>query len=106
MADKGRFVLDGPITFDNAASVAAEGESVLSRFFEESAEGHWDIDLGKLELADSSALSVFLSWMRLAHKNNVTICFSNIPCQLAALAQVCDVQELMQGASCELTQHS
>ncbi len=102
MLEPGRLVLIGPVTFDNAAAVAAEGEAVLSNCFSETAQGHCEINLAQMEVADSSALSVFLSWMRFAKKRQATICFSAIPAQLEALANVCDMKALMDGVSCEL----
>lgn len=100
--EPGYLQLDGPITFDNAALVAAEGEVVLSRCLVEEMGSRWQIDLGQLDAADSSAFSVFLSWMRFAYKHNIAICFFNIPEQLAALVKVCDMQDLMQGSVCEI----
>ena len=102
MTEPGCFMLEGPVTFDNAATVAVNGEAALARFLASNAEKHWEINLSAMQLADSSALSVFLSWMRFAHSKNVSICFSNIPAQLEALAKVSDVYDLVKAVSCDL----
>ncbi len=92
----GHFAMKGPITFDNAATVVAEGKKRLSASTSSQKITHWCIDLASTEQADSSALSVFLSWMRFAQKQGILLSFQNMPAQLEALAQVSDLQDLLQ----------
>ena len=91
----GHFIMEGSITFDNAATVVADGQKLLSTSL---STKHWCIDLAATEQADSSALSVFLSWIRLAQKQDIHLTFSNMPAQLEALVQVSDLQNLLQMA--------
>ncbi|MDP0588643.1 MAG: STAS domain-containing protein [Candidatus Endonucleobacter bathymodioli] len=99
----GCFKLVGPVTFDNAAKVAANGEKVLSKSLVGGTIGCFEINLIEVKLSDSSALSVLLSWMRFANKKNITICFSHIPRQIQALAKVSDLYDLIQATSCAIT---
>lgn len=102
MTDQGFFMLSGAVTFDSAAKVAAGGKIALEEAFKNTSKSNWQINLSEMTLADSSALSVFLSWMRFAERRERGICFSNIPELIKALAQVSDVYGLIQDASCEI----
>ena len=102
MTSPGEFSLEGLVTFDNAAVIASEGEAALQRFLRDQPGQRLEVSLSKMEQLDSSALSVFLSWMRFAKNNGTTICFSGVPAQLEALANVCDMKDLIAGMSCQL----
>ncbi|WP_330926573.1 STAS domain-containing protein [Candidatus Sororendozoicomonas aggregata] len=92
----GHFAMKGSITFDNAVTVVTEGKKQLMASASSQGVTHWCIDLAFTEQADSSALSVLLSWMRLAQKEGTTLSFQNMPAQLEALVQVADLEELLQ----------
>ncbi|MDD7805441.1 MAG: STAS domain-containing protein, partial [Endozoicomonas sp. (ex Botrylloides leachii)] len=89
--DAGCFIVQGAVTFDNAAQVAEEGKKVLARAFTNNPKDAWFISLAEMALSDSSALSVFLSWVRFAQSKNTRLCFTNMPAQFEALAKVSDV---------------
>lgn len=53
------------------------------------------IDLAQVESVDSAAVSLLLSWLRRAQRNNVAISFANIPDNLLSLARLYGVAELL-----------
>lgn len=92
----GRFKLHGTVNFATSPGIEQQGRRLLPQ-----ARGAgWEIDLSGIVQTDSSALSVCLSWIRLARDNQKTICFSGMPSALGALAQVCGIQDLFDSASC------
>ncbi|USE38223.1 lipid asymmetry maintenance protein MlaB [Endozoicomonas sp. SCSIO W0465] len=92
----GRFKLDGLVNFATSAAIEEQGASLLLN----AGDNCWEIDLSGISHADSSALSVFLSWIRLAEKNQKSIGFTGMPDELEALAQVCGIQPLLESVSC------
>ena len=53
------------------------------------------VDLGKVEAVDSAAVSLLLSWLRRAQRNQVTLCFHNVPDNLLSLAHLYGVAKLI-----------
>lgn len=96
--EPGRFTLEGDVTFENASVVESEGLKVLQKSMAD-APAHWQICLLGIQQADSSALSVCLSWLRFAQKQNARLCFTDIPRELHALARVCGISELLTSVS-------
>ncbi len=88
----GQFKLVGVINFETSPAIEQQGQRML----QVSTDEHWQIDLSGVIQADSSALSVCLSWVRLARAQKKSIKFNNMPLDLAALAEVCTVQKLLQ----------
>ena len=54
-----------------------------------------EIDLSKIEKVDSSAVSLMLAWLREAERNNISLCFTHVPDNLASLAKLYGVAELL-----------
>lgn len=98
-AEPGRYTLEGNVTFENASIVEAEGLKALQESLSDNSAS-WQICLLGIQQADSSALSVCLSWLRFAQKQNVRLCFTDIPRELHALAKVCGISELLTNVSC------
>lgn len=94
--EPGQFKLSGVINFDISPVVEQQGRKLLL----ETSENHWKINLSGLTQADSSALSICLSWIRLAREHHKSICFSGLPHELEALAQVCGIRKLLDDVSC------
>ena len=92
----GQFKLHGLVNFATSAVIEEQGARLLLK----SGDDCWEIDLKGISQADSSALSVFLSWIRLAQENQKSICFAGMPDELKALAQVCGIQQLLNSVSC------
>ena len=53
------------------------------------------VDLGKVEAVDSAAVSLLLSWLRRAQRDNVSLSFSNVPDNLISLARMYGVDKLI-----------
>ena len=94
-----QYVLRGVVTFDNAANVERDGRKLLEAEFQQGMD-HIELDLSELTQGDSSTLSVFLSWLRLALQHNAKFCLSNIPGELQAIAKVCGIDKVLEEASC------
>ncbi len=94
--EPGHFKLSGIINFETSPVIELQGRKLL----ESTSEDRWEINLRGVSQADSSALSVCLSWIRLASERNKSICFSGMPAELEALAQVCGIQGIINSVSC------
>ena len=76
------FELSGEITFDSSPDIVTKGEKALVG---DDAD-RWEVDLTHVKKADSSALSVLLSWVRLSQKHQKMICFEySVCCKLQKL---------------------
>ena len=53
------------------------------------------IDLGGVSESDSAGLALLLEWLRLARQRKQTMHFANLPAQIAALARISEVEELL-----------
>ena len=58
-------------------------------------DGALVIDLAQVEAVDSAAVSLLLSWLRRAQRDQVAISFSNVPDNLLSLARLYGVAELL-----------
>ena len=99
MIEPGRFAFDGDVIFDTASVVEMQGLKQLESALKLDLS-HWQVGLSGIKQADSSALSVCLSWLRFSRKHNVHLCFTDIPQELHALASVCGISDLLNNASC------
>ena len=86
--DGDRMQLSGRLTMETVATLfdttlQAEGGTAL------------EIDLKQVEAVDSAAVSLLLSWLRRAQRNNVTLNFYNVPDNLLSLANLYGVAELL-----------
>ena len=99
ITESGTFALKGDILFDNAFAVEQQGYEQLSPSLK-ACSGHIEISLLALGQTDSSALSVFLSWIRLARQHQVRLCFTNTPKELHGIAQVCGISSMLESVSC------
>lgn len=59
------------------------------------------IDLGGVAESDSAGLALLLEWLRLARHRKQTIHFANLPAQIAALARISEVEELLMPESAD-----
>ena len=61
-----------------------------------SAEGvELQIDLGGVAESDSAGLALLLEWLRVARQRKQRVHFANLPAQIAALARISEVEELL-----------
>jgi phospholipid transport system transporter-binding protein len=86
-----RYLIDGPVTLDNVATLIAEGSAF---------EGdNVIVDLGGVSSADSSALSMMLEWIRRSHSGGGRITFANLSEDLQSLAELYGVVDLIPVAN-------
>ncbi len=57
------------------------------------------VDLGGVSESDSAGLALLLEWLRVARKRSQRLHFANLPKQVAALARISEVEELIQPSS-------
>jgi phospholipid transport system transporter-binding protein len=57
--------------------------------------GTLTVDLAKVESADSAAVSLMLSWLRHAQRDNVILRFINVPASAVSLARVYGVDDVL-----------
>lgn len=56
----------------------------------------WTVDLAQVEVADSAAVSMLLSWLRNAQRHEAKLVFANIPENLRSLASLYGVADALQ----------
>ena len=58
-------------------------------------DGALVIDLAQVEAGDSAAVSLLLSWLRRAQREQLALSFANVPDNLMSLARLYGVAELL-----------
>lgn len=53
------------------------------------------VDFDRVADSDSAGLALLIEWLRLARQRQQTLRFANLPTQLAALARISEVDELV-----------
>lgn len=86
--DGKRLSVSGAITMDSVPSLLAEGAVLF-------VPGDLEIDLGRVDEADSAALGLVFEWLRQAHARNASLVFVNLPANLASLATLYGVLDLI-----------
>ena len=87
-----RLSVSGPATLATATHLLEETRAAL-------AGGVTEIDLGEVTELDSSLLAVIFAWMREAHAHGRTLALHRVPPDLASLARLYGVAELLPQAS-------
>ena len=89
MNEEGENVLQisGRLTIDTAASIFENGLQ-----FTQSSD-RLTIDMSKVEVVDSTAVSLMLFWLRTAQANKVQLMFANVPVNLLSLANLYGLAE-------------
>ena len=78
----GRLTMDTIGAFFNEAMQPLEGKT-------------WTVDLAQIEVADSAAVSMLLSWVRNAQRHGASLSFVNIPDNLRSLAGLYGVADAL-----------
>lgn len=55
----------------------------------------WTVDLAQIEVADSAAVSMLLSWVRNAQRHEAKLTFVNVPDNLRSLADLYGVADAL-----------
>lgn len=75
----------GIMNFDSVAQLFKQGLQLLEE------HEKIEVDFEQVTHADSSAIALLLSWIRLANQKGKAIVFTNLPSQLLEMATVCEV---------------
>ena len=86
--DGDRLRVSGDLTMDTVAALFDTG-------LQPGAGGALEIDLAQVQTLDSAAVSLLLSWLRRAQRNNVALTFAHVPENLMSLARLYGVAELL-----------
>lgn len=86
------YSLPAKVSHENAQSVLSEGMALLANI---QANGSLNIDCQKLDIFDSSALSIILAIKRQAQKKVISIQLQAVPEKLASLAKVYGVADIV-----------
>ncbi len=86
---EGSLSLNGELSFKTVPALVANNKNFLSN------GSSIDIDLSGVSRADSAGVALLIEWQRQAQKQNKSVCFSNIPSQMLAIARLSGVNELL-----------
>jgi phospholipid transport system transporter-binding protein len=85
-----RWLISGPMTVDQVNALLAESSALTIP---------GEIDLSQVSDVDTTAVSLLFEWQRQAQAHNTKISFSNLPENLASLAKLYSVSELIPQVS-------
>lgn len=87
----GRFKVYGALDADTATDLLKRSDAA----FKDATS--LEIDLANVPEGDSAGLALLIEWLRLAKQRQQTIHFKNVPPQIAALARISEVENLLNG---------
>ena len=85
-----RYAVRGALTFGTARGAVAAGLRAFS-----GARGPIQLDLSGVNVSDSAGLAVLIEWLGWGRRGGRELRFSNLPQALAAIARICDIEELL-----------
>jgi phospholipid transport system transporter-binding protein len=85
----GRFKVRGPLDAETVTELLEGSEKAFR------GEKSLEIDLGGVPEGDSAGLALLIEWVRRARKQKQQLQYKNLPTQLAALARISQVDELL-----------
>jgi len=85
----GRFKVRGPMDAATVTDLLERSEAAFR------GSKTLEIDLGGVPEGDSAGLALMIEWIRRARKQNQPLRFHNLPTQIAALARISQVDELL-----------
>lgn len=83
-----RLLVTGPMVIDSAAALKKAGDGAV-------AEGAAVVNLSAVTDADSAAVAVLLSWLRVAQERKQILSIVNPPASIRSLATLYGVAELL-----------
>jgi phospholipid transport system transporter-binding protein len=86
--DGDRLQVSGRLTMETVATL-------FNAVLEPDGNGALVVDLDKVEAVDSAAVSLLLSWLRRAQRDQVALSFANVPDNLLSLARLYGVAEML-----------
>lgn len=85
----GRFALKGDLEFETAPEVLERSRDLFAD------HASIEVDLTEVRRADSAGLALLLEWVNWARNYVREIRFINIPEQITAIAQICEVENML-----------
>ena len=85
----GHFALSGSMTFDTAARILAESESLFEEYT------LLEVDLSGVTETDSAGLALLLEWITWANHTVREIRFKGMPAKIDAIARTTEVDSLL-----------
>jgi phospholipid transport system transporter-binding protein len=85
----GRFKVRGPLDAETVTGLLERSEEAFR------GATSLEIDLGGVPEGDSAGLALLIEWIRRARKQKQQLQYKNLPAQLAALARISQVDELL-----------
>lgn len=83
-----RLILSGSLVMSTVPALYEAGLQHLS-------DADMEVDLAKVEMVDSAALSMLLGWLRAAQAKNRSLRVTNLPANLLSLANLYGVAEML-----------
>jgi phospholipid transport system transporter-binding protein len=80
--------VQGAMTMENVNALLAESAPVFD-------SNNLEMDLSAVPDVDSAAISLLFEWLRQAHARNASLVFVNLPSNLASLASLYGVLDLI-----------
>jgi phospholipid transport system transporter-binding protein len=88
----GHYAARGPFTFATARQARERGLAVLRA----ASSPRVEIDCSGITSADSAGMAVLLDWLAFAKRSGRSLHFLSLPKPVLALAQISDVQEMLE----------
>ena len=85
----GRFVVDGPLTFETAAEALEQSKALFSEY------DTLEVDLSQVSQGDSAGLALLLEWVNWAKYYVREIKYHGVPQQILSIAKISEVEELL-----------
>lgn len=85
----GRFKVRGPLDAETVTDLLDRSEAAFRD------AKSLEIDLGGVPEGDSAGLALLIEWIRRARQQKQQVQFKNLPTQIAALARISQVDELL-----------
>ena len=82
------FLVPGRVLLDDAAQLLKQGVQAI-------VAGEREIDLGRVETADSSLLACMLAWQRAARAADATLSVINPPARVRGLAMLYGIEQIV-----------
>jgi phospholipid transport system transporter-binding protein len=79
------------MTFSNVKDLLQRSDELFSTLQE------LEVDLSRVDHADSAGLALVLEWMARAAERNARIVFTGVPESMVSIARLCQVESLLEG---------
>lgn len=85
----GRFKIRGPLNAETVSALLERSDELFK------GTTKLELDLSGVPEGDSAGLALLIEWLRLAKQHQQELHYANLPTQIAALAKISEVEELL-----------